>query len=286
MGKPDSYAKLRLAGVSDIPVDGYPPAPAPVAESRAAAALRGVRDAGLEAVSNQGVAQGLRDVAGRTAAAVLGAPVDMTTLVLRPAGYTHPAPVGGSEWIGQQLEGMGAVSPVRRPAAELLASLPAPSGASKVAGAFAAAMSPEGKARLMADLVAGKGSGRYRLGDVSESQGRGLDEFFGTPVAARDVFMTDTSTAHLLAGRVQKDGFTPEEVTRFAEQAMAGRARPDLNVAKGGQNPSLLNTGLRDQATNRPYDARMPLRQAEDGLEVRSVVPEGLRARNEKTPKR
>lgn len=150
----------------------------------------------------------------------------------------------------------------------------------------AGAISPEGKARLLADLQAGKGSGTYRLGDVTQGQAAGLDALFGRPAPSRDVFMTDASANHLLAGRIRQDGFSPEEVARFAEQAMASCARPDLNTAKGGQNPSLLNGGLRDQATGRPYDARMPLRQAEDGYEVRSVVPEGLRSRNNKAPKR
>lgn len=227
------------------------------------------------------VARGLADVANRTAASVLGGPVDITAAALGGLGYRHPAPVGGSEWIGQQMERAGAVTSERRPAAELLGSLAGPSAAAKVATGlgFMAAMSPEGKARLLADLAAGKGSGTYRLGDVTEGQGRGLDTLFGRQATARDVYMNDRATTHLLDGRIAKDGFTPAEVALFAEQAMANRARPDLMAAKREQNPSLLNAGIRDKVTNRTYDARMPLHQSDEGYVVRTVVPEGLPAR-------
>jgi len=302
----------RLALIDQIPTTGYPRAPR--AEPSAPSAAERLQSIG-EALADRGfrveVARGLSDVAGRTAANILGGPVDLAALALRPLGYQHPAPVGGSEWIGQGMESAGVVTPERRPATEVLATLSAPGamvgaarglsrlaemgpGVAPSAGRFGAgvsavdqlgAISPEGKARLLADLQAGKGSGTYRLGDVTEWQAQGLERLFGRPVPSREVFMTDRATDHLLAGRVGANGFTPEEVARFAEQSMAGRARPDMNVAKGGQNPSLLNTGLRDPVTGRPYDARMPLRQVDEGYEVRSVIPEGY-PRSNKAPKR
>lgn len=287
MADPKNRVLAMLSGpVGQIPTGGYPAAPAPVTPSPAEQALADARAAGLQAVASPQAVQGMQDAAGRGMASLLGAPVDLAAMALIPAGYSHPAPVAGSEWIGQQMEQAGMVSPVRRPAAELLASIPSPAGAAKAGFGVAAAISPEGKARLLADLAAGKGSGTYRLGDVSEGQGRGLEALFGSDTAGRNVYVTDQATDHMLQRRVQDQGFSPADVAGFAEQALAGRARPDLNTSKGNQHPAMLNTGVRDQATGRTYDARMPLRQVEDGYEVRSVIPEGLRGRNNKAPKR
>lgn len=284
MAEPRSNARLRLAGPSNIPVGGYPPAPLPVTESPAVVALRGVRSSALSAAGGQESAQGIRDVVGRTAAAVLGTPVDVAAMALRPAGYAHPAPMGGSEWIGRQLEGMGTVSPVRRPAAELLASLPAPAGASKLGGAIAAAMSPEGKARLLADLLAGKGSGAYRLGDVSQGQATALQRLGMPPDVGRDVMMTDKSFNHLVDARVSRDGFQPEEVVRFAKQAMEPRSKVLRDPAGAGHKPALANDGLLDPSSGRKYTAQMPLRAVDGQMEVVSVIPRGLASKKTKAP--
>lgn len=56
-------------------------------------------------------------------AGTLGAPVDIATMVMRPFGYKEEAPVGGSEWIGRQMERAGMVTPTRRPVAEFMTSL-------------------------------------------------------------------------------------------------------------------------------------------------------------------
>lgn len=56
-------------------------------------------------------------------AETFGAPVDIAATVMRPFGYNVEAPVGGSEWIGKQLESIGAVSPKRRPVAEFVVSM-------------------------------------------------------------------------------------------------------------------------------------------------------------------
>lgn len=246
-------------------------------------------DGAVDKATAPAVPGALRDVAGRGLAAFAGAPVDVAAMALAPAGYSHAAPVGGSEWIGKQMEQVGAISPERRPAAELLANLATPAALPKAAAtaglAFMAAMSPEGKARLLADLTAGKGSGTYRLGDVTEGQAKGLNKLFGRDGASRDVMMTDAATDHLLAGRVNKDGFAPAEVAGFAEAAMARGAKPDLNVAKQNQHPSLLGLSKQDSISGRQYQPRMPMDQGPDGYVVRSVVPEGLPTRNKKPPR-
>ncbi|WP_440597251.1 hypothetical protein [Acidovorax sp. 22279] len=268
----------RLALIDQIPTTGYPCAPraeqsAPSAAERLQSIGGAVADSGFRA----DVARGLADVANRTAASVLGGPVDLAAAALGGLGYQHPAPVGGSEWIGQQMERAGAVTPERRPAAELLGSLAGPSAATKAATAlgFIAAMSAEGKARLLADLTAGKGSGTYRLGDVTQGQANMLEKV-GLNAATTDVRMTDDAFRHLHDKRVVQEGYSPAEVATFAEQAMSKRSRVDLDLGKARQQPSLLNEGMRDPVTGRRYDARMPLDSQGDAFGVRSAVPDGL----------
>lgn len=250
---------------------------------------------------------GLLDIANRgIVGGLLGAPVDMSAGVVNaglmgggllghqlgllsadqlPQPITEP--VGGSEWFGRQMQNAGMVSPERQPLAEFLASMAIPAaGAKSVSGlGLLGAMSPDGKTKLLQALREGFLPGRTRLGDVTEGQGKGLDKLFGRPAASRDVHLTDDALRHIVERRMQEQGFSPEDVTRFTEQAMARRSKPDLNVAKGDQHPSLLGSDV-DPQTGRPYSPRMPLKATDDGYEVRSVIPEGLRPRNNKAPKR
>jgi hypothetical protein len=260
----------------------------------------GILDAALDPQFRSDVGRGLLDVANRGVAGLLGGPVDVAALALKPLGYSHPAPIGGSEWIGNLMEQSGMVSPERRPTAEFLASLLTPSvgtGGAKAVGLLSemspevvgsagragplsmgyqlGAISPEGKARLLADLQAGKGSGTYRLGDVTEGQAKQLQRA-GLKSTSTDVRMTDDVLRHLHDKRVLLEGFTPEEVVRLADQAMAKRSRVDFDPGKARQYPSLLNEGLLDSVTGRRYDARMPLDGLGDAFGARSVVPDGV----------
>ena len=72
-------------------------------------------------------------------AGLLGAPVDLATLALRPFGYGVEKPVGGSEWIGQQMQDAGLVSAQRNPLAEALAGVALPAAAVRLAPALFAA---------------------------------------------------------------------------------------------------------------------------------------------------
>lgn len=74
------------------------------------------------------VIRGLGETFSRGVAGVLGAPVDLTTMAMRPFGYNVPAEqvVGGSEYIGRQMEEAGLISSARRPAAEFLANVVTP----------------------------------------------------------------------------------------------------------------------------------------------------------------
>lgn len=276
-----------------------------------------VRD--LANAGNRGVFAGLLGAPVDAANGVANAAI-MTGGLLGTAVGAWPAsempmpierPAFGSEWIGQKLQDGGWVTADRNPLAEGLSAVALPAGAARLArmipllelpgarpmpanwrGATEAAqqrggpMYPEGKARLQADLESGQPSGRYPLGNVTEGQSKGLDKLFGRETGGSEVFMTDEAYRHLVERRLVEQGFTPAEVAKFAEQAMARRARPDLNPAKGAQHPSLLNQGARDTPTGRPYDARMPLKQVEDGYELRSVIPVGNSGRNNKAPER
>lgn len=77
----------------------------------------------------------IKDLAYRGLASVLGGPVDLATMVMRPFGYNVPEQqvVGGSEWIGKRLEDVGLVSSARAPVQEFITSMaiPTPSGLAK-----------------------------------------------------------------------------------------------------------------------------------------------------------
>lgn len=84
----------------------------------------GLLDALQDPQFRQDVGRGLLDAGNRgLVGGLLGAPVDLLTAALRPLGYRTQAPVGGSEWIGQKMQGLGAVSTQRNPMAEALAGL-------------------------------------------------------------------------------------------------------------------------------------------------------------------
>lgn len=81
------------------------------------------------------VKQGLKDAANRGVASFFGGPADLASMVMRPFGYATPdrEVVGGSEWIGKQMEQRGMVSEARNPVAEFLAAVALPAGMTKAA---------------------------------------------------------------------------------------------------------------------------------------------------------
>lgn len=68
------------------------------------------------------------DVVNRGIASLLGSPVDGVADVLSLLGYDDQKPVGGSEWIGEQMQRVGMVTPTRRPLAEELVTFVMPLG--------------------------------------------------------------------------------------------------------------------------------------------------------------
>lgn len=98
----------------------------------------------------KGTGRGLLDTANRgVVSGLLGAPVDITTMLMRPFGYTVPNPVGGSEWIGNKMQQAGMVSPNRNALAEALAGLIDPAtmqaGAMKSIGLLGMMKTPVGR---------------------------------------------------------------------------------------------------------------------------------------------
>jgi hypothetical protein len=100
----------------------------------------GVIGALADAQFREDVLRGLGETSARGVAGVLGAPVDLTTMALRPFGYSVPAEqvVGGSDYIGRQMERAGLISGERRPIAEMLGGIvsPDPADAAKLGAMF------------------------------------------------------------------------------------------------------------------------------------------------------
>ena len=80
------------------------------------------------------VGQGVTDAANRgVIGGLLGGPVDLLTMAMRPLGYKTEKPFMGSEYIGDKLQSMGAVSGNRNMIAEGLAGVALPMGAARLA---------------------------------------------------------------------------------------------------------------------------------------------------------
>jgi len=69
------------------------------------------------------IGTGTTDAINRGAIAkTVGGPVDLAALLLNHAGMDYRKPIGGSEWIGDQMQRMGLVSGRRNRLAEDLAA--------------------------------------------------------------------------------------------------------------------------------------------------------------------
>lgn len=260
--------------------------------------------------SQKAMRNGLLDAANRgVVAGLLGSPVDIATMALRPLGYSVEKPTGGSEWIGQKMQDAGLVSDQRNPIAEALAGVAVPGAAVKAARWLSAlsdmspslvgspggylstpnqigAMSPEGIKLVQADLLAGKGSESYRMGDVTPGQIKNLQEYGLPKSQTNDVMMTKDIMDHIIKGRIKEDGFTPDEVLRFMKEAMARRSAADPNVTRDAKNPALIQRGLTDPATGRTYSATMPFKSDGEVLHPVTIIPKGLDGPNKKAPKK
>jgi hypothetical protein len=119
----------------------------------------------------------IKDLAYRALASVVGTPVDLATMAMRPFGYRTPDEqvVGSSEYIGRQMERAGLVSSARAPIQEFLASMavPTPGGMAK-GGAMLAGMAAVPRASKAENIARGLyhpiGEGKKLEKPVSEMQ--------------------------------------------------------------------------------------------------------------------
>lgn len=132
----------------------------------------GVMGALADPQFREDVLRGLGETSARGVAGVLGAPVDLATMALRPFGYSVPAEqvVGGSDYIGRQMERAGLISGERRPIAEMLGGImtPDPMDVAKL-GAMAVPvvarrMAPRDEALRIAQANAAKPTSEGGLG--------------------------------------------------------------------------------------------------------------------------
>jgi hypothetical protein len=95
----------------------------------------------------------VKDLAYRAMAGVLGGPVDLASMVMRPFGYTTPENqvFGSSEYIGQKMEDVGLVGSARSPIMEFISSMAVPTP-----GGFAKGAAMAGP--MIGGMFVGKGS--------------------------------------------------------------------------------------------------------------------------------
>ena len=134
----------------------------------------------------QDVGRGLVDSFGRGLSMIGGAPVDLTTMFLRPLGYSVPDEqiVGSSEYIGRQMANLGLISETRNPVAEFLSALliPDPTDIQKLA--------PYVQRAMNADLVAPRPSTPGAAMMAQRGSVGFQDEYKGVPTA-RQVLNAD-----------------------------------------------------------------------------------------------
>lgn len=170
------------------------------------------------------IGNGLKDVLNRgVVGGLLGAPVDITTMALRPFGYKTENPVMGSEWIGKKMQDAGLVSGNRNHLAEMLAGFVDP--ATMATGAVkGAAMLP-----AMAGMFIGKGAKTW---DVLQAQ-KALDlEKAGT--TARQIWK-ETGTWKAPDGMWRQE--IPDNKAFYDPEALADLKlnNPNFNYLKDTQ---------------------------------------------------
>jgi len=144
---------------------------------------------------------------------------------------------------------------------------------------LAGAIDPKAQ-KVFIDGLSGVGNTeRYRLGDIKPAQARSiLEHDKSASPTALDVFVSPGAERHIQDKRVFYDGFTPGQTGDFAKQAM--RADSTVMPPKGfGDYPSLLSQQMTDGDTGRFYNSLLPIRPVEDGFEMVSVIPRGLKTK-------
>ena len=92
--------------------------------------------------------------------------------------------------------------------------------------------------------------------------------------SSNSVYMTAAATQHLIEYRLGVQAYSPEESADFTEAAMAPTASTESSVVENVRHLSLLSVALEQKA--RMFKVRMPLKRIKGGLEVRTIIPEGI----------
>jgi len=147
------------------------------------------------------------------------------------------------------------------------------------------AIDPKAQKKLVDGLLGDGNAERYRLGDIKQSQANDVMTYGnGARTNALDVWMTPSTESHIQDGRTIFNNITPQKTGLHGKQAMY----PDSDVQppfKKGDFPALMSKQFFDNDEKKLYNAMMPLRTVDDGFEVVSIIPKGLRGKN-KTPKK
>lgn len=91
----------------------------------------------------------------------------------------------------------------------------------------------------------------------------------------RSIYTTPAATQHVIEYRLGVQAYSPEEIADFTEAAMAPTATLEATAVENVRHPSLLSVAMLEQKA-RMFKVRMPLKLIEGGLEVRTIVPEGI----------
>lgn len=183
--------------------------------------------------------QPVTDVINRSLiAGTLGAPADIGAMALRPFGYKDE-PFLGSEYIGQQMEKAGIVTPKRRPLAELLTSF-APLGATGVVGAgrYGAGLIKRGLGRDVtkeAEAIKKATAGRYAepISQAERQRERAanvVSQMERQPVVAAERATRAPLTAEQQAAQLQAQVRQP-----VREAVGARRVQAEERAARAGQ---------------------------------------------------
>lgn len=200
--------------------------------------MAGLLDFLADKESQKQIGRGLLDAANRGGVAgLLGGPVDLATMAMRPFGYSEERPIGGSEWIGQKMHDAGLVSSQRNPIAEGLAGFALPAAA-YAAGprlfAVEQAMMQNASSPSPINAAARNQAGMLRLGNGRVPENRAdvnlLSEQLATRAraAGNEVSIDKSSVSPSTYLSIHSPGGAHGEV-RFADHA-------DFHPGLGGEN--------------------------------------------------
>lgn len=138
---------------------------------------------------------------------------------------------------------------------------------------------PKSQKALVKGLIGPANTLTYRLGDIKPAQAKEVLKFNSSAKpSTNDVLVTPERERHVFDARIAEDGFSAEQTGIHAKQAM--QADSSVMPPKGFNDyPSLYSRTMVDPQTGRKYNAMMPLRPVQNGFELVTVIPSGLKTK-------